>query len=108
MVEYIEINGKKYPVIVNFYVIGEFQKETGLSFASLSDIDNKLYLIEPLLWHALRIGHIIIKQEMPITRDEMPILLSDNDLYAKFIEVVTKFFPTGDNVKIDSAKKKNH
>jgi hypothetical protein len=104
MTEHIEINGQNHPIIVNFYVIGEFQKETGESLSSLSDIDNKLFLVEPLLWHALRVGYIVNKQKIPFERDEMPILLSDNDIYNKFIITVSKFFPT--SVDSDSDKKK--
>jgi hypothetical protein len=93
MTENIEINGINYPIIINFYVIGEFQKETGLSFDVLVDLENKLYLVEPLLWHALRIGHIVEKKEFKLTRDDMAIVMSDNDVYTKFIAVITKFFP---------------
>jgi hypothetical protein len=104
MVDFLEINGQKHPVIVNFYVIGCFQQETGLSLSSLSEFENKLYLIEPLLWHALRIGYIVNKEQIPFGREEMPILLSDNGIYAKFTEIITKSFPTA--VDTTSTKKK--
>lgn len=103
--EYIEINGANHPIIVNFFVIGEFQRETGETLSSLTDVENKLYLIEPLLWHSLRYGYIISKQQIPFERTEMPSLLLDNNIYIKFMEVITKFFPTvnGENT---SKKKK--
>jgi len=93
MVEFIDINGIKYPIVINFYVIGLFQQETGKSFDSLSDIGNNLYLVEPLMYYALKMGSQVNKQEFPFTRDDMPILLSDDNIYRNFSETISKFFP---------------
>jgi hypothetical protein len=106
MVEFIEINGVKHPVILNFYVIGLFQQETGETLNSLRDIPDKLYLIEPLMWYALKAGYIISKQEMSFTRDDMPMMLSDNNTYSKFTDLLAKFFPTETDTKVTPSKKK--
>ena len=106
MTEIIEINGVQYPVIVNFFVIGEFQKETGLTFTSLSDIENQLFLIEPLLYHAIRVGQIISKVPVTIVREDMPFLLSDNEIYSKFTNIISKFFPTLNEENKDKGVKK--
>lgn len=104
MVEYIEISGVKYPILINFYVIGLFQQETGLSFNILTDIQNNLYIIEPLLYHSIKVGQIVSKVPVTITREDMPILLSDNNLYIEFPKLISKFFPS--NSEPDSGKKK--
>lgn len=93
MVEYITINGVKYPVIINFYVIGEFQKETGYSFDALATMQHSLFLVEPLLWHSLKLGHLVSKIPFELKREDMPILLSDNNVYEELFETITKFFP---------------
>jgi hypothetical protein len=105
MVEFIEINGQKHPIIVNFYVVGLFQQETGKSFDSLTDIKDNLFLVEPLMWYALKTGYTLNKQEIPFTREEMPILLSDNDVYKNFTETLLKFFPTSDETQSSKKKK---
>lgn len=106
MIEFIEINGQKHPIIVNFYVIGLFQKETGETLSSLANMENKLFLVEPLMWYALKVGYIVSKKEIPFTREDMPVILSDNDIYAKFTETMSKFFPTVvEDVKTTKKKK---
>jgi len=105
MVENLEIAGIKYPVIVNFYVIGEFQRETGYSFDVLEKLPHMLYLVEPLLWYSLKLGHLVAKQDFTLKREDMPLFLSDDKTYESFFEVITKFFPESkDNTK--NAKKK--
>lgn len=93
MVEYLTINEVEYPVIINYYVIGDFQKETGYSFNDLASFMDKLYLVEPLLFHAIKYGHRITRTEMKITRDDMPVLLCDNKVYEDFIKLIGNFFP---------------
>jgi hypothetical protein len=105
MLDFIDINGEKHPIIVNFYVIGLFQQETGQDLSSLADIENKLYLVEPLMYYALKTGYLINKQEFPYTRADMPLLLMDNDIYKKFTAVITKFFPTSTETNPSKKKK---
>ena len=105
MVEYLTINDTSYPVIINFFVIGEFQKETGYSFDSLKDLQNNLYLVEPLLYHSIRVGQIVSRVPVTITREDMPILLSDNKTYENFFTTITKFFPE-QTEKVKATKKK--
>jgi hypothetical protein len=104
MVEYINIQDKKYPIIVNFYVLGDFQKETGYSFDSLVNLQNNLYLVEPLFWHSLKVGHIIAKEPFTIKREDMPLLLSDNKVYEEFFKIIQRFFPEQKEVKSDKKK----
>lgn len=104
MTEYIEILGIKYPVIINFYVIGEFQKETGQSFSDFSMLQNKLYFVEPLLFHSIRVGQILTKSSDRIKREDMPILLSENKVYEDFLNLITKFFPTENTPDEDKKK----
>lgn len=104
-VEYIEINDVKYPIFVNLYVIGLFQKETGLSFADLDDLENNLYLVEPLLFHSIKVGQIVSKVPVTITREDIPILLSDNKTYEDFSKVIKKYF-SEQTKELNSVKKK--
>jgi hypothetical protein len=94
MVEFLTINEKQYPIVINFYVIGLFQKETGETFDALGNIHNNLYLVEPLLYYALKVGHLISHTEMDFRREDMPVILSDNDIYKNFFTLIAKFFPT--------------
>lgn len=105
MVEYLDVNGVKYPIIINFFVIGEFQKETGYSFDSLANLQHNLYLVEPLLYHSIRVGQIVAKVPVTITREDMPIILSDNKTYENFFGAITKFFPE-QTEKVKASKKK--
>jgi hypothetical protein len=106
MVESIEINGVKYPVIVNFNVIGYFQKETGYSFDIIGSLVHMLYLVEPLLWYSLEEGHLEAKKEMTIKREDMRMLLRDNKTYETFFQIIAKFFPDTKEVDEKKAKKK--
>jgi hypothetical protein len=93
MVEYLTINEVKYPVIINYYVIGDFQKETGYSFNDLGNLMDKLYLVEPLIYYAIKYGCLVTKTEMAISREDMPILLAENKVYQDFFQLVPNFFP---------------
>lgn len=93
MFEYIEINDKKYPILLNIFVIGELQRELGAEFEDINDLPHHLYLYEPIIWHSLRAGHLLAKVPLELTREDMPILLSDNTIYGKFEALKDKFLP---------------
>lgn len=111
MIEYLTIGESKYPFIFNFYVMGMVQQETGVGFTELSDINtylNRLYLIEPVLFHGIKYGCIFTKTDMVIKREEMPLLLNDNKVYLDFIPLITRFLveDTKDSNKETEIKKK--
>jgi hypothetical protein len=96
MFEYIEINDKKYPIIFNVFVIGELQRELGDEFAKIDEenyLSHHLYLYEPIIWHSLRVGHLVAKVPLEFTREDMPIILSDNKIYGRFEALKDKFLP---------------
>jgi len=109
-VKEIEIEGIKYPFIINWYVIGEFQKETGKKLdefiSNLKEFYDHLYMIEPLLYHAIRVAQIVSKVDVTITRDDMPMLLIKNETYGKILELVNNFYPKEDSEEITSSDKK--
>lgn len=91
MVEFLEINGVKHPIIINFYVIGLFQAETGLELEEFGMIEKKLQYYEPLIWYALKTGYAITKQPFTFTREDMPILLQDDAVYKEFGKIIIKY-----------------
>lgn len=98
MIEFLTVGESKYPFIFNFYVMGMVQQETGVGFTELSDINtylNRLYLIEPVLFHGIKYGCIFTKTDMVIKREEMPLLLNDNKVYLDFIPLITRFLVEG-------------
>lgn len=103
MVEFLEIQDKKYPIIVNFYVIGLFEKETGAIYDDLTDLLNKLYLVEPLLWYSLKYGALVAKEPFSLIREDIPLLLIENKIYSDFLGIIGKFFP---KEKVEEVKKK--
>lgn len=104
MVEYLTINDIKYPYIVNYYVIGDFQRETGRSFNDLGHFLDNLYLVEPLLFYAIKYGCLISKTEMTLKREDMPLLLADNKVYLDFIASLGRFFPPSGSSETDKKK----
>jgi len=92
MVEYITINGEKHPVIINYYVIGELQRETGCKMSDFTDIENKLYLIEPFLYYAIKYGHKVEGSEFSIKREDFYKYVVDNKVYIDFLNLFGKFF----------------
>jgi len=106
MVQYIISNNVKYPILLNNFVIGKVQYETGYGFEVISELDKKLWLYEPLIWHSLVQGHLVAKEPLKIERKDMPLILNDNDIYSKFIELIPTFFPVPDKEEVQDSKKK--
>ena len=109
MIEYLEINGKKYPVKIGYYVMKHVKAETDLSF---SDCINKalageVKYHEVILYYALKMGAYVEKTEMPFERDDMEFVV---DLcYYDYMKLYTseKFFPKIDeNDEEKTGKKK--
>jgi hypothetical protein len=91
MLNFIEVDGTKYPVIININVLAMFQYETGVDIDEFyKNVLKKLYLIEPLLYASIKEGQLILKEPVIITREQTHLLLSDDDVYSKFIEILGK------------------
>lgn len=98
MVEFITIGESKYPFIYNFYVMGLVQKEASIEIDDLAKIQTyleRLYLVEPVLFYGMKYGCSFTKTDMTIKREDMPLLLGDNQIYLDFIPMITKFLVEG-------------
>lgn len=117
MIETLEYNGKKYPILLNTFVFGIIQMETGYGFeifseifgnndASLGPIKNsKIYLYEPVIWHSLVEGHLVAREKLDLKREDMPLFLSDDKMYADFINLLPKFLPKPGGIPSEDKKK---
>lgn len=105
MFEYIEIDGKKYPFIINIYVLGEMQRETGIPWYEL-DVRKDIYLFEPLLWYALEVGHFVAKETFEIKRDDVKRMLMDDKVYVQAMDIMTKLSPPASEATDDQLDKK--
>jgi len=94
MVEYIEIDGVKYPFIYNLYVLGFVQQECDISYEELFNPQvflKKIYLIEPTLYYGIKYGCLVTKTDFTIRREDMPLLMQDDKVFIQFMKVVPKF-----------------
>lgn len=87
-VEFIEYNGKKYPIKLGIYSLMVLQKKEGIS---LEDIESDPELYEPILFMALQQGAQITKQELDLNREDMNIVLIE--CFVEFNLILPKFFP---------------
>ena len=105
--EYLEIQGVKYPVIINWNVIAALQFETGLNFFDqLAELKHKLYLVQPLLYNAIKEGQLVNRVPVTITMEEAHLLLSDNEVYDSTLDLLPKFFPANNGEVTTTGKKK--
>jgi hypothetical protein len=99
MIESIESNGKKYPILTNTYVFGKLQFETGFGVDAIALLEEKLWLFEPLIWYSLVQGHLVAKEPLELTREDMPVFLSDDNVYLDYVKLLPKFLTVKDKTK---------
>lgn len=87
-VEFIEYNGKKYPIKLGIYSLMLLQKREGIS---LDDINSNPELYAPILFMALQQGSQITKEPLDLLEDEMTAVL--DDCFVEFTTLLPKFFP---------------
>ncbi len=107
MVNYIELDGKKYPVRVSFYVLKHFKEETGRELADFDDLAD----IEPFIFYALEMGHKAESKEMPFNRDDFEIVIDRNfesiiKSLPKIIEQLSFLKPVENKDKNETVAKK--
>lgn len=98
MVEYLEIQGKQYPVRIGYLVMKQVKAKTNLSFSEAlqkAREENDLQIYETILYHSLRMGAYAENGSMdiPFKEEDMPMVL-DLCLY-DFLPLFKsdKFFP---------------
>ncbi len=96
MVHYLEINGKKYPIRLGYFVMKKIKEETGMGWAEAltkSGDDKDFSIHESILYHALVMGAKVDKVELDLTREDMEWAL-DFVLYEYMAQFSNpKFFP---------------
>jgi hypothetical protein len=95
MVEFIEINGKKYPVRFGFNALREFTAITGTTLAGLQNLQNNITLDHAikLVWCGFKDG--ARKEKMPfnlLVDDIGDFLDDDNTILEKAFETFNKQF----------------
>ena len=98
-VEFITYKEKKYPIKVGYYALKHAGKELSVDGKAM-DMDKllsgEMENYEPLLFHALVMGHRLEGRVMELKREDMEYML-DECLF-KFITVLPNFFPKTDEV----------
>jgi hypothetical protein len=95
MVEFIEINGKRYPVRFGFNALREFTAITGTTLAGLQNLQNNITLDHAikLVWCGFKDG--ARKEKMPfnlLVDDIGDFLDDDNTILEKAFETFNKQF----------------
>ena len=96
MVEYLEIEGEKYPVRIGYYVMKNVKAETGKSLSQALEHSRKeedYSVHETILYYAMKMGAFAEKTEMKFERKDMEMVL---DLcFYEYMALFTsdKFFP---------------
>lgn len=90
MVQYINFQGKKYPIRISYYAMKMFQKDSGIQVESLtSESDIEHY--ETLLYHALVAGAKVEGTEMNLEMEDMQWMLDES--FMEFVNSMEYFFP---------------
>ena len=87
-VEYIEYNGKKYPIKLGIYSLMLLQNREGIS---LDDINTNPELYQPILFMALQQGAQITKEPLDLLKEDMALVL--DECFVEFTTILPKFFP---------------
>lgn len=108
MVEYIEYNGKRYPVRVSYFVLQNFKKETGKTFDQAQQEMKKtgdMSMFETVLWLALQSGARKTREPLVVTefkndgsaferemkKEDMEFVL--DDCFKEFMDLLEKMLP---------------
>lgn len=87
MVYYLDYQGKKLPVLIDYSVLKKFQQR---SKGTLTELQDRMELYEPLVYLALQRGAKIEDEEFTLKLNQMEELL--NECYWQFLELFPKFF----------------
>lgn len=103
-VDYVELDGEKYPIAFNLKALHLGEKEAKVSFNEIIQGFQNMNLgvafkAIPYFWHALDIGHRIVKKDNPISKDDFEMM--DFQYFMPFIEKMTDAIS-----KMDTSEKK--
>ena len=105
MVEWIEINGKEYPIRIGYYVMKRVKEVTGKSLQdAFKEADDNIEIHETILWAALKTGAYAEKQELDLNEDDIAFIL--DTCFEKYLKVFSsdKFFPSEKELEKVEAK----
>jgi hypothetical protein len=95
MIEYLMIEGKKYPISVGYYALkhtsAEVEANKGVKLSMEDILGGDITYLEPLLYHSLVAGARKENETLDIDRDEVEFLL--DDVLWDFMEIIPRFFP---------------
>ena len=109
MVEYLEINGKKYPARIGYYVMKNVKAETGMSLSQCLEKSRKeedFAVHECILYYALKMGAFAEKVEMSFEREEMGMILDMCFYDYMSLYSSDKFFPKEKIKKLEEEARK--
>lgn len=92
-VQYLNYDGKKYPVKLGHYSLRLFQQEHG---ASLEDAQKDMKLFQHLIWKALNQGARKTKEELDLEFEDMVDVL--DECMIEFALAIPKFFPSQEDI----------
>ena len=104
MTDFINYDGKKYPIKVSFVALNSFEKETG---KTLSEVGEALEPHTIILWHALKAGHRLAGEEVTLTRDDMEWVLDESlaEYQKIFMDSMVKISDALSGKKVETKKK---
>jgi hypothetical protein len=102
MVESINYAGKSYPIRIGYIALKSFEDEAGIN---LSEMGESLKYHEIILWHALVAGHRRVKEELTLTREDVPWILDES--FAAYQRIfMDSMVQLAEEVSAPGAKKK--
>jgi len=105
MVEYVDIQGKKYPIRIGYYVMKKVQEATGMSLTeALQKKKEDISFYETLLFAALQSGSFAEKTELDLKQEDMEFAL--DSCFFDFLKAFEseKFFPKGADVMMGKSE----
>lgn len=96
MVEFLEYRGKKHPISVDFYALGEIEKE-GLDLEK-----DGMEAMRRLFWHSLIAGHFHENKEMEFKEEDLKFLFGF--LFDQFEKAMTLFLASRNGTKAPEKK----
>jgi hypothetical protein len=86
MVEFINYQGKKYPIRISYYVLEMASKELGLG---LDEVSQNISAQKDVLWYALIAGHRMSKKDLSLKREDCVWIL--DECYIDYQKALYKF-----------------
>jgi len=108
-VEYINFNGKKYPIKLGIFSLQELAQAENID---LQELDKNISNYRHILFAALEMGARITKKPLTLKKEEMGAVL--DECFIEFNIIFPKFFPEEEMAKmmevggkvVESKKKK--